>query len=91
MGVGSKVTRCILHAPETYWIITRVKLSPKNQDYGKAWGRFVWRGMARPTNKRIGTALKKQWSLVEAPDYTKFDGTEAKVEAMIPTVTEYTC
>jgi small subunit ribosomal protein S34 len=72
-GVGSKVTRNIYRFPETYWIVTRVQLS-KDQLHGKAWGRMVWRGRLKDEEERIGSPLKKEWSLVNVPDYTHFRG-----------------
>ena len=67
-GVGSKVTRSIYKKPDTYWVITRVKLS-KDQNHGKAFGRLVWNGRPKDREQRINTALKKQWSLLEVPRY----------------------
>ena len=45
-GVGSKVTRNIYQFPDTYWVITKVKLS-KDQEHGNVYGRLVWRGKAK--------------------------------------------
>ena len=67
-GVGTKVTRDIYKKPETYWTITKVKLS-KDQNHGKIFGRLVWNGRMKSRDQRINTALKKQWSLVSVPDY----------------------
>ena len=67
-GVGSKVTRSIYKKPETYWVVTRVKLS-KDQNHGKVFGRLVWNGRPKDREQRINTALKKQWSLLEVPHY----------------------
>ena len=51
--------------------MTRVALS-KDQDHGKVFGRFVWNGIPKSEDKRIGSALKKQWKLVGTPDYHNF-------------------
>lgn len=72
-GVGCKLTRCTYQNPDTYWIITRVLLS-KDQNHGKAWGRLVWNGRAKPRVQKIGPANKKQWTMVSFPDYHSFKG-----------------
>ena len=73
LGVGAKVTRKIYKFPETYWIITKTKLS-KDQLHGKVWGQMVWRGRLKPSQEKIGSPLKNEWTLVDVPDYKKFDG-----------------
>ena len=67
-GAGCKVTREIYKKPDTYWVISKVKLS-KDQNHGKAFGQLVWNG--RPTGKvrKIGSPLKKQWKLLNVPHY----------------------
>ena len=82
-GVGTKVTRNIYQFPDTYWIITKVKLS-KDQEHGDVFGRLVWRGRSKEHDKRIGTSLKKQWSVVETPDYTSFKGRADEVHQLYP-------
>ena len=49
----------------------------------KAWGRLVWRGVVKPHDERIPSPLKKQWSLVEVPEYKKFKGTEQCLQTII--------
>ena len=70
-GVGTKVTRSIYKFPETYWVVTRVMLS-KDQSHGKVYGKMVWRGRPKEAEERIGSPLKKEWSLVSLPDYKVF-------------------
>ena len=83
-GVGSKVTRNIYKFPDTYWVVTRVKLS-KDQNHGKIFGRLVWRGKAKEVDQRINTALKKQWSLLELPNYQSgFKGKPDEIKSRIP-------
>jgi len=82
-GVGSKVTRNIYKFPDTYFVITRVNLS-KDQMHGGVYGRKVWRGRAMEKDEKIGTALKKQWSIVSLPDYHTFRGKGAEVAALYP-------
>jgi hypothetical protein len=72
-GVGAKVTRDIYKKPETYWTITKVKLS-KDQNHGTIFGRLVWNGRMKGKDQRINTALKKQWSLIETPKYSGASG-----------------
>ena len=67
-GLGAKVSRSIYKEPDTYWTITKVKLS-KDQNHGTIFGRLVWNGREKPRDQRINTAMKKQWSLVGLPDY----------------------
>jgi small subunit ribosomal protein S34 len=81
-GVGAKVTRSIYKFPDTYWILTKVKLS-KDQSHGKAWGRLIWRGRAKEKDEKIGCPLKTQWTLVGLPDYKTFDGEGDKVAEII--------
>mmetsp|Transcript_49954 Transcript_49954/g.139949 ORF Transcript_49954/g.139949 Transcript_49954/m.139949 type:complete len:110 (+) Transcript_49954:32-361(+) len=91
-GVGSKVTRNIYKFPDTYWVITRVKLRPKNQDHGKVFGRLVWRGRPKDRDMQITSALKKQWSIVDLPDYTgSFRARDEEIDKLIPKTTERTC
>lgn len=90
-GVGSKVTRHIYKKPDTYWVITRVQLTP-GQNSGKIWGQLVWRGRPKPFGEeRINMPLKRQWRLVELPDYNWFKGSDEHVDMMIPKNTERTC
>lgn len=63
----------------------RVDLST-DQNHGKAWGRLVWRGVVKDKDERIPGPLKKQWSLVETPQYKKFKGTEQCVQNIIEEV-----
>ena len=72
-GVGARVSRSIYKKPDTYWTITKVKLS-KDQNHGTIFGRLVWNGREKPRDQRINTALKKQWSLVGLPDYAGLKG-----------------
>ena len=72
-GIGSRVTRSIYKFPETYYVVTKVTLS-KDQDHGKVWGVLVWRGIRHNKVERIGAPLKKEWSLVGVPDYSKLYG-----------------
>ena len=82
-GVGSKVTRSTYKFPDTYWIITQVKLS-KDQEHGKIYGRLVWRGRAKETDEKISTALKKEWQMLSTPDYGKFTATETQLVSLVP-------
>mmetsp|Transcript_10003 Transcript_10003/g.15109 ORF Transcript_10003/g.15109 Transcript_10003/m.15109 type:complete len:127 (-) Transcript_10003:41-421(-) len=81
-GMGCKVTRDIYHFPETYWILRRVELS-KDQDHGKVWGRLVWRGRPQPRDRRIHSARKHEWKLVDVPNYSKFKGKPTDVDDII--------
>jgi hypothetical protein len=72
-GVGCKLTRSIHKLPNTYFLITDVKLS-KDQNHGKAYGQLVWNGRPQAGTVEIGAPLKKEWSLLETPDYSKFKG-----------------
>mmetsp|Transcript_10539 Transcript_10539/g.17176 ORF Transcript_10539/g.17176 Transcript_10539/m.17176 type:complete len:107 (-) Transcript_10539:166-486(-) len=82
-GVGAKVKRDIFKFPETYWVVTKVNLS-KDQNHGKIHGRLVWRGLPKPKDEEISTALKRQWQLVELPDYASFDGSAESISRRIP-------
>lgn len=62
--------------------VYRVKLS-KDQDHGSAYGRLVWRGKPQAHDRRIHSARKGQWSLVDAPDYTKYKGSEANHDELV--------
>ena len=90
LGLGSKVTRNIYQFPDTYWVITKVKLS-KDQEHGKIYGRLVWRGKAKEHDMKIGPALKKQWHLVEVPDYGKFKGNADDLPSFYENCVERTC
>ena len=61
----------------------RVKLST-DQKHGSAYGLLVWRGIPRAKPEKIGPALKRQWTLVETPDYTSFDGSSKAIEMLTP-------
>ena len=69
-------------------INARVELS-RDQDHGKAWGRLVWRGRPKPKDDRIHSARKRQWSLVETPDYRSFDGSKSDVKKIIDNAEEW--
>jgi len=83
-GVGAKVTRQIYKFPETYWIVTKVKLS-SDQKHGRVWGRLVWRGRAQPKDESIGSTLQKEWSLVGLPNYSKFKAKPEHIDELIKT------
>ncbi len=52
--------------------------------HGKAWGKLVWKGRLKDKEERIKTGLKKEWKLLEFPDYQKFNGDAAEVLKSIP-------
>ena len=83
VGVGTKVGRNIYKFPDTYWVVTRVKLS-KDQNHGTIHGRLVWRGKSKPEDRRINSALKKQWSILELPNYRNFKGKPDEVAKLFP-------
>jgi hypothetical protein len=84
-GKGAKVTRDIFKFPETYYIITKVKLS-KDQDHGDIWGKMVWRGIRKTEQpKKLASVFKKQWTLLDLPDYSKFHGTTDEMDALLLT------
>lgn len=74
--------RSIYKFPNTYWVVTRVKLSP-DQNHGKAYGKLVWRGKARAEEEEIRSPLKKQWSIVGMPDYKTFNATAEDLEKIV--------
>mmetsp|Transcript_25178 Transcript_25178/g.25387 ORF Transcript_25178/g.25387 Transcript_25178/m.25387 type:complete len:123 (+) Transcript_25178:71-439(+) len=80
-GVGCKLVRNTFTYPDTYWIVTRVKLST-DQNHGRAWGRLVWRGRPKPYIQKIGPARKKGWTLLKFPDYHKFSGNANMIECL---------
>jgi len=67
-GVGWRIIRekWIGKQPESYWIVTRVKMSQRNR---RAWGKFVWRGVLQNNGKEMPVvgAHKRLWRLKE-PD-----------------------
>ena len=81
-GVGAKVRRSLHVLPNTHYIITKVLLS-KDQLHGKVWGRLVWRGNAKDKTERLGSPLKKEWSVVQLPDYKTFTGQEKEINDLI--------
>jgi hypothetical protein len=64
-----------------------VKLS-KDQSHGDIYGLLVWRGKAKSKPIRIGPALKKQWQLVDTPDYSHFNGSWDEACALAPATVE---
>ena len=78
LGLGSRVTRSIFKFPDTYYVVTKVTLS-KDQEHGRVWGVLVWRGIRHTKVERIGAPLKKEWSLVGVPDYSKLYGNEEEM------------
>eukprot|EP01039_Chlorochromonas_danica_P007326 gene7326-8108_t len=72
-GVGVAVTRSIYRHPNTYWIITSVRI-PAGKTHGKIYGRLVWNGVPKGKNEELRCPLKKEWSLVSFPDYKTFNG-----------------
>ena len=69
-------------------VVCRVKLS-KDQDHGVAYGRLVWRGKPQPYDRRIHSARKSQWSLVEAPNYAKYRGDETSHVDLVKTANDW--
>ena len=55
----------------------------KDQNHGKAWGRLVWRGRPKAKIESIGCTLKKEWSLVETPNYKTFTGSDEDLIAIM--------
>lgn len=73
-GRGVCVTRNIYKFPETYWVISRVRLT-KDQKHGAAWGTMVWNGRVKQGSpEKIGAPLKKQWRICKIPEYKSFKG-----------------
>lgn len=72
-GIGARVARCIYKFPDTYFIVTRVKMTT-DQKHGKVWGVMVWRGIRKNVEERLPAPLKKEWTLVGVPDYRKLGG-----------------
>ena len=66
-----------------------MKLSP-DQKHGEAFGRLVWRGKAREKDEQIRSPLKKQWKLLQLPDYKNFTGSPDDLDKLIPKNTERT-
>ncbi len=54
------------------------------------FGRLVWRGKPKEKDSRINPRLKKQWKLLDLPDYSSFTATAEDVLKLIPTNTERT-
>ena len=56
------------------------------RDYsrGPIYGRLVWRGKAKEGDMKITNALKKDWKIVELPNYAAFEGKVEQIEAIIP-------
>jgi hypothetical protein len=48
----------------------------------------VWRGRPKPTDEKITAALKKQWSVLQLPDYASFKGSTEELHSLIPDSTE---
>ncbi len=44
---------------------------------------MVWRGRPKLKDEKIGSSLKKQWKMVQLPDYQKFSATPEDLEAII--------
>lgn len=57
--------------------------------HGKAWGRLVWRGVAKPKDEKITTALKPQWKLIDLPDYRSFRPTHEQIKERYSTAKPY--
>ena len=72
-----------------YFFVIRVKLT-QNQDRGTVFGRLIWRGRPKEKDSRINPRLKKQWKLLDLPDYSSFRATEEDILKLIPTNTERT-
>eukprot|EP01031_Cornospumella_fuschlensis_P037170 gene37170-45114_t len=69
-GVGLKVTRSIYRHPNTFWTITRVQARP-GVTHGKVFGRLTWNGKVAEKDTEVRCPLKKQWTIVEAPNYSQ--------------------
>jgi hypothetical protein len=67
----------------TFLPFCRVKLSP-DQNHGKVYGRFVWKGASRGKEEQIRSPLKKEWHLVDLPDYSSFTATAQDLEKLAP-------
>jgi hypothetical protein len=49
------------------------KLS-KDQNHGMVYGQLMWNGQLKPKVERIPGTNKKEWTLLELPDYHTFKG-----------------
>ena len=88
-GLGAKVVRDRYAKPDTYWVVTKTILS-KDQNHGKIWGRYVYRGKQQSTkNERIGSALKKEWLLVDLPNYSTFKGRDSDIVEILSSSLPY--
>lgn len=58
----------------------------KDQNHGKAFGQLVWRGRPKEKIKQIGAALKKEWRLLETPNYKHFTASAEDLAKLIPKV-----
>jgi len=67
-GIGWRIIRqnWIGKEPESYWIVTRVKMTNRNR---RIWGKFIWKGQMQNEGKemQIIGAHKRLWRLKE-PD-----------------------
>lgn len=61
----------------------------KDQDHGIAYGRLVWRGRPQKVDRRIHSARKSQWTIVDAPDYTQYKGTENNHGELVETAEQW--
>ncbi len=66
-----------------HFFVFSVRLSVKDQTHGKAWGRLVWRGRPKAQDEKIGGVLKKQWRMVQKPNYKTFSATPEDLNALI--------
>jgi len=66
-------------------ILSDVRVKPSaDPSHGKAWGKLVWRGRLKEKEERIRTGLKKEWKLLEFPDYQKFSGNVGDIIKAVP-------
>lgn len=67
-----------------------MKLCP-DQKHGVVHGRLVWRGVPREKDEPIPSALKREWKVVEFPNYSMAKNKNVNVAEVIPKVSSRTC
>jgi hypothetical protein len=68
-------------------VLHRAKLSP-DLKHGQLHGRLVWKGRMAEKDEEIRSPLKKQWHLLEIPDYSKFKGDAEEIIKAVPPAPE---
>jgi hypothetical protein len=81
-GLGARVAKKDFIYPDSYWVITKSKLTA-DQKGVEAVATLIWKGSVTRKDRKLLETDYKQWVLLGVPDYSKFRGTDEHCKKII--------